>query len=309
MAREINNIDYEKRLDDDLKAFIKKIEEHSNPNAGDDLKKIRDSYSQVCSAFESGLPPKVKIQTKSIKSDKKKINCRIYKKDSRIPAQILYAHGGGFIMGGLESHNEICADICDQTGIRVTAVDYRLSPENRHPAAFEDVLDVYESLDNKLPVILVGDSAGATLVAMLSHYLKNKTNQLKGQVLIYPYLGGDMTTGTYLKHAKAPCLTTNQMIFFINCWKNKKNTSIKLPLNENDFIGLTPTIVFTASDDPLNLDGVSYVEKINSCNGKAVHYESDGLVHGYLRARHVVAKATNAFSKITDVITTLANNK
>ncbi len=309
MAREINNINYEKRLDDDLKEFIKKIEKHSDSKAGDDLKRIRDSYSQVCSAFESSLPPKVQIQTKSIKSGKKKINCRIYKKDLNTPAQILYAHGGGFIMGGLESHNEICADICDQTGLIVTAVDYRLSPENKHPAAFEDVLDVYRYLDKKVPIILVGDSAGATLMAMLSHYLKNKTNQLKGQVLIYPYLGGDMTTGTYLKHAKAPCLTTNQMIFFINCWKNEKNTSIKLPLNENDFIGLTPTIVFTASDDPLNLDGISYVEKINSFNGKALHYEGDGLVHGYLRARHVVAKATIAFSKITEAITRLANNK
>ena len=307
MAREINNIDYEKRLDDDLKDFIKKIENHSDATAGDDIKKIRDSYSKVCTAFKSALPPEVKIETKILKSNKKKISYRVYKKNARVSAQILYAHGGGFIMGGLESHNEICADICHQTDLTVTAVDYRLSPENKHPAAFEDMLDVYRFLDPKVPIILVGDSAGATLMAMLSHYLKNKTNNLRGQVLIYPYLGGDMTTGSYLKHANAPCLTTNQMIFFVNCWRSEKKTSIKLPLNESDFLGLTPTVVFTASDDPLNLDGVSYVKKIKLVNGNAVNYQNEGLVHGYLRARHIVDKARCAFSKITDAISRLAN--
>ena len=144
-------------------------------------------------------------------------------------------------------------------------------------------------------------------MAMLSHYLKNKTNHLRGQVLIYPYLGGNMTTGSYSKHANAPCLTTNQMNFYINCWSSKKKTSIKLPLNESDFLGLTPTVVFTASDDPLNSDGVTYVKKIKSVNGQAVHYQNKGLVHGYLRARHIVDKARSAFSKITDVISRLAN--
>ena len=307
MERQMNNIDYEKRLDDDLKDFIKQIEKYSDPTAGEDLKKIRDSYSNVCSAFDTGLPPDVKIETKFLKANKKKINYRVYTKNARVSAQILYAHGGGFIMGGLESHNEICADICHQTNLTVTAVDYRLSPESKHPAAFEDILDVYRFLDTKVPVILVGDSAGATLMAMLSHYLKNGTNNLRGQVLIYPYLGGNMTTGSYSKHANAPCLTTNQMIFFINCWSSKKKTSIKLPLNESDFLGLTPTVVFTASDDPLNSDGVTYVKKIKSVNGQAVHYQNEGLIHGYLRARRIVAKANRAFSKITEAITRLAN--
>ena len=77
MAREINNIDYEKRLDDDLKDFIKKIENHSDETAGDNIKKIRDSYSKVCSAFKSALPPEVKIETKILKSNEKKINYRV----------------------------------------------------------------------------------------------------------------------------------------------------------------------------------------------------------------------------------------
>ena len=77
MAREINKIDYEKRLDDDLKDFIRKIENHSDSTAGEDIKKIRNSYSKVCSAFKSALPPDVKIETKILKSNKKKIDYRI----------------------------------------------------------------------------------------------------------------------------------------------------------------------------------------------------------------------------------------
>jgi acetyl esterase len=309
MAREIKNIDYKSRLDKEVQQYVAKTQEISDENAGTDLTKIRKSYARVCDAFSVDIPSEVKITTKSFKTKEKQINYRVYEKDSKQSIQILYAHGGGFIMGGLESHNDICADICYQTGLTVTSVDYRLSPEHRHPAAFEDVRDIYQSLSKAVPIILVGDSAGGTLVSMLASHLKGSDRTLKGQVLVYPYLGGNMKAGSYREHAFAPCLTTANMEFYRNSWMSKKFNSIQFPLDETDFSNLPPTIVFTASDDPLNSDGVDYVKKIKRSNGKAIHFEGKGLVHGFMRARHSAEKARISFSKITEVITLLSQNR
>ena len=309
MERKIDDIDYNIRLDKELRQYILKVQEIADNDAGTDLTKIRTSYDRVCDTFKVDIPPEVKIKTNSFKTKEKQIYYRVYEKDSKENVQILYAHGGGFIMGGLESHNDICAEICYETGLPVTAVDYRLSPEHRHPAAFEDILDIYQSLNETTPVILVGDSAGGTLVSMLANHLKGSDRTLKGQVLIYPYLGGNMKAGSYKEHALAPCLTTSNMEFYLNSWMSKKPNSIKLPLDETNFSNLPPTIVFTASDDPLNSDGINYVRKIKLSNGKAIHLEGKGLVHGFLRARHSAEKARISFSKITEVITLLSQNR
>ena len=306
MERKIKEIDYNRRLDKDLHQYILKVQEITDNDAATDLSKIRASYDRVCDTFKVSTPPEVKIETNSFNTKEKQINFRVYEKDPKENVQILYAHGGGFIMGGLESHNDICAEICYETGLTVTAVDYRLSPEHRHPAAFEDVLDIYHSLNKKTPVILVGDSAGGTLVSMLATHLKGSDRTLKGQVLIYPYLGGNMEARSYKKHALAPCLTKSNMEFYLNSWLDKNSNPVKLPLDETDFSNLPRTVVFTASDDPLNSDGVDYVNKIKQSNGKAIHFEGKGLVHGFLRARHSAEKARISFSKITEAITLLA---
>jgi len=306
MERKIKEIDYNRRLDKDLHQYILKVQEITDNDAGTDLSKIRASYDRVCDTFKVSTPPEVKIETNSFNTKEKQINFRVYEKDPKENVQILYAHGGGFIMGGLESHNDICAEICYETGLTVTAVDYRLSPEHRHPAAFEDVLDIYQSLNKKTPVILVGDSAGGTLVSMLATHLRGSDRTLKGQVLIYPYLGGNMKAGSYKEHALAPCLTKSNMEFYLNSWLDKNSNPVKLPLDESDFSNLPRTVVFTASDDPLNSDGVDYVNKIKQSNGKAIHFEGKGLVHGFLRARHSAEKARISFSKITEAITLLA---
>ena len=90
------------------------------------------------------------------------IPVREYMPQSGNPAAlVVYLHGGGFILGGLDSHDSICAEICDSTGYGVVAVDYRLAPEHLHPAQFEDALAAFRHLAGmyKLPAILSGDSA------------------------------------------------------------------------------------------------------------------------------------------------------
>ena len=102
--------------------------------------------------------------------------CRIY--PGAAPT-VVYLHGGGFVVGGLHSHDDVCAEIRATTGLTVVAVDYRLSPEHLHPAALDDALAVIRALLG--PVVLAGDSAGGNLAAAASHVLRGPRPRLWGR--------------------------------------------------------------------------------------------------------------------------------
>jgi acetyl esterase len=302
MERKVNNNYYDFILDDEIKSFISKVQKHSTDGSSTDVARLRAEYNAVCLAFLTKNSSNVKSETKIITLSDRGIPLRQYRKNSTSQVQIMYIHGGGFIMGGLDSHDSICADLCDHTGLMVTAVDYRLSPEYAHPAAFEDVVTAYNLLDKKIPTIVVGDSAGATLTAMLVNSLKGTASKALGQVLIYPYLGGDMRSGSYITHQNAPLLTTKDMQFYLKCWMQNKINSIKLPLHEESFRNLPSTIIATSSEDPLKTDGLLYKDKLLKAAVQVHHINGEGLIHGFLRARHSSKRAKRTFLKITQAI-------
>ncbi len=143
--------------------------------------------------------------------------CRLYRSDATDgPPLLLYLHGGGFVLGGLESHDDVCAEICDGADVAVVAVAYRLAPEHPFPAAFEDCWQVLQYLGTRHAKIAVGgDSAGGNLAAALALKARDEGSpRLMGQVLIYPGLGGDMSTGSYVSQAKAPGLATSDVEYY-----------------------------------------------------------------------------------------------
>ena len=298
MEREIVKKDYSLILDSEINDFISKIRRFSSRQDYYDIVQIRKAYAKTCAAFAEKRPKDIECKNSTIKSQQKLIPIRSYTKNSKSTHQILYIHGGGFVMGDLDSHDGICADICNLTGMKVTAVNYQLAPEHRYPASLEDVKEVYLSLEKTYPTIVVGDSAGATLSAILANQLKDSDRPFKSQILIYPYLGGDMAQKSYVEHASAPGLTTKDMKFFIECWMTKKQQNRILPLRQINFNGLPPTIVFAASEDPLYSDGFEYCEKLRQSGVKTLHFKGKGLIHGFLRARNNSAKAKKIFLNI-----------
>jgi acetyl esterase len=294
-------VDYDRLIDAPTWAFIRATDACYPPDtATRTIAEQRAIYDGMCGHFARGRPPGVTALDTPIGG----VPCRTY--PGAGPAQVVYLHGGGFVVGGLHSHDDVCAEIRAATGLTVVSVDYRLSPEHAHPAAFDDVCAVIRALPG--PLVLVGDSAGGNLAAAAAHALRDA--RLRGQVLIYPGLGGDRTRGSYLTHAHAPMLTAADIDFYAGIRHGGQEPppgdATVSPLQDRDFTRLPMTLAIGAECDPLHDDAPAYAAAISAAGGQARAVTAPGLVHGYLRARASVPRVANSFALITATIAAFA---
>lgn len=308
--------DYTTLIDAETWAFIERTNTWYPPDTIDyTIAQQREIYDAMCREFFAGYPKGVTASDATVDSDGYAVPVRKYEKAGSSPAaQVVYYHGGGFILGGLDSHDDVCAEICGRTGFPVVSVDYRLSPEHVHPADFNDAMAGFAAAlaSSDLPVVLAGDSAGGNLAAAVSHATRGQTHVPIGQVLIYPGLGGDQTRGSYVTHAYAPMLTKRDLDFYRHIRTGGKEAGrdpTLAPLQDTDFSGLPPTVIVSAECDPLSDDGGAYRDAILAAGGKAVWFNEKGLVHGYLRARHTVARARQSFTRIVEAIAALGKGE
>lgn len=287
--------DYETVIDAATWGFIRATEAAYPADAvGLTTAQQRAAYDAMCAAFSAGRPVGLLVQDLAIGG----VPCRHY---AGTGATVVYFHGGGFVVGGLDSHDDICAEIAVATGFTIVSVDYRLSPEHLHPAAYDDALAVVRAIQGR--VILVGDSAGGNLAAAVA-----ATVPVLGQVLIYPGLGGDRSKGSSQTHAHAPMLTLADVDFYAGIRHGGVEVvgdPTAAPLQATTFTGLPPTVAFSAACDPLADDARDYVARINAADGRATWVNEAGLVHGYLRARHSVPRAKQSFARIVAAIAAL----
>jgi acetyl esterase len=300
--------DYQSLIDAETWAFIRQTADYYPPDAIDmTIARQREVYDRMCRAFHRGYPPGVQTTDRSFAG----VSARVYDSGAAT-VTVVYFHGGGFVVGGLHSHDDVCAEICAQTGLRVVAADYRLAPEHRHPAHFDDCRAVTRAVaDHYGPaLVLVGDSAGGALAASVCHAVRGEGLGIRGQVLIYPGLGGDRDRGSYLTHAQAPMLTRDDVLFYEQIRYDgpvPEADPTAMALRDRDFTGLPPTLVISAECDPLADDGRDYRDRILAAGGQAEWVLEPGLVHGYLRARCTVRRAADSFARVTAAIRRFAD--
>lgn len=303
--------DYQKLIDAETWAFIERTNSWYPPETtGYSIARQRDIYDRMCREFFAGYPDGVSAETTAIDTPERSVPIRIYRRTPSPAAVVLYFHGGGFILGGLDSHDDVCAELCARTGHEVVSVDYRLAPEHVHPAAFDDALAAFEWAAARYlqPILLCGDSAGGNLAAAVSHVTRGRPEKPVGQVLIYPALGDDFSGPSYSCHAEAPMLSLRDLEFYkdIRTGGQERPGDVTLaPLADPDFTRLPPTVLVTAECDPLSSDGESYRDRVVAAGGKAFWHEEAGLVHGYLRARHTVGRARASFTRIVEAVAAL----
>jgi acetyl esterase len=297
--------DYARLIDAPTWAFIRATEAAYPPDGGGPtLAGQRAAYDAMCAAMRAPRPPGLAVTDAPVAG----LPCRHY---GAGPATVAWFHGGGFVLGGLDSHDDICAELAAATGLRVVAADYRLAPEHPHPAAHDDALAVARALLAAGPVVLAGDSAGGTLAAGVAHALRGHPG-LRGQLLVYPLLGGDPDRGSYLTHAHAPMLSRAEVLAYI-ALRHGGTPPARDPtacaLHDTDFAGLPPTVIVTAACDPLSDDGRAYRDAIAAAGGRALWHDETGLVHGFLRARHRAPRAAASFARITAALSALAQGR
>lgn len=314
MARTDYPAKYSDLIDDEVWAYIDRSDAFYPPDTiGATVEQQREVYNRLCASFHAGYPDGVSADDGIIPSPEgHDIPVRRYSPEgSDARATVVYYHGGGYVVGGLESHDDVCAEICGRTGLELVAVDYRLSPENIYPACFNDALTAFRHVaaERGGPVVLCGDSAGANLSAAVSHATKGDAVKPVGQVLIYGAFGSNLDHGTYITHAEAPMITTKDTRFYkaIRTGGDKRlfEEPTCAPLNAEDFSGLPPTVLISAECDPLSGDSAEYHAALVAAGVPSHHVDEKGLVHGYLRARHMSARARDSFSRIVEAVSIL----
>ena len=294
--------DYQTLIDAPTWSFIARTNAcYPDDTASRSLAEQRCVYDKMCRVFHRGYPAGITAYDIKIAD----VPCRVYK--GKLPT-VVYLHGGGFILGGLGSHDDICAEICARTGYEVVCPDYRLAPEHVHPAAYDDTIAVARALARTGPFLLAGDSAGGGLAASAALALRGTSPPI-GAVLIYAGLGGNASQGSYLIHANAPLLSSEDVLFYGNIRHAGAQKPLSDPtasaLDETDFSALPPVFAFSAECDPLADDGRDFCARVTAAGGNATWHLEPGLVHGYLRARHTVPRAAQSFDRIINVISAL----
>lgn len=310
-------MDYQ-RLDPEVRAFIALSSE--DPATGSSLAAQRAAYDAMCARLRAPRPRSITVADSTLNAGDAPVPVRRYAPPhADFGASIVYYHGGGFVFGGLDSHDDVCAELADGLSAEVVAVDYRLAPEHPHPASFDDALAAARSVGAEgAPIILAGDSVGGNLAAGVSLALRAAPDvALLGSVLIYPSLSGGAPLGlSATEHAAAPMLTVAE-----NAWTVARHVGDADPaiLRAQDpsfaplvgldgpLEGMTPSIALAVEVDPLRDEAAAWIERLSARGVSAAFEMHGGLPHGCLRARHRSLKARGFFESICAALRRIRN--
>ncbi|QRM56060.1 alpha/beta hydrolase [Sinorhizobium sp. BG8] len=269
----------------------------------------RGWYDALCAEFDAPPPPGMHKADGLVAG---RVPVRYYR-PSVVSTQtrLLYIHGGGFVVGSLNSHDSICAEIAHAAKAELVSVDYRLAPEHVWLAAFEDCWAVLlDLLASSRPVVVIGDSAGGNLTAGIVLNARDVgAGPIAGQVLIYPALGGDLVSGSYAEMAQAPGLTTADVSYYRDVVKAPKGDVYAFPLLAKDLAGLPPSYITAAFFDPLRDDARHYATRLGAAGVPVEFREEPQMIHAWLRARHMSEGAREGFSALCAAVSRMAGTR
>ena len=226
---------------------------------------------------------------------------------------LVYYHGGGWVLGNIESHDATCRELAVNAGCLVVSVDYRLAPEHQFPAASDDcyaatkwVADHAAEIGADASQLAIGgDSAGGNLAAVVALMAKDRGGPaIVFQLLIYPVTDFNLDTASYKENAEGYLLTRQSMHWFWNHYLTTEADGSHphaSPLRAQDLAGLPPALVITAEYDPLRDEGEAYAQRLRD-GGVRVQYTCyPGMIHGFFgmtammdKAKEAVAQASGA---------------
>jgi acetyl esterase len=239
------------------------------------------------------------------------IGARVYEPSADPPATVLFYHGGGWVLGTLDDSDAVCRALAVESGARVVSVDYRLAPEHRFPAAADDCYDALvwaaENLASGTPLVVSGDSAGGNLAAVTALRARDEGGPaIALQVLVYPVVDHDFTTGSYEAYADAGLILNKpEMIWFWDHYvpdEAERSNPYASPLLAADHSGLPPAYLVIAEHDPLRDEGFAYAAKLEAAGVPVTIRHHDDQLHIFFSMVNIMESATEAVAGIAEAI-------
>ncbi len=261
--------------------------------------------------FRKNDTPIGKVEDRNISGPGGNLGVRIYTPvatSSSVLSGLVFFHGGGFVLGDLDTHDDLCRVLCNESGFRVVSVDYRLAPEHPFPAAVDDCFaatlwvaaNAAELGIDANRLAVGGDSAGGNLAAVVAQLARAKGPTIAFQLLIYPVAQiGAPDTPSMRENAKGYFLEKEGMDWFTRLYapdKDHRNDPRLSPLRCPDLSGLPPAYLITAGFDPLRDEGKAYADALDKAAVPVTYVNYPGMVHGFFSMRGFIPKAREAIA-------------
>jgi acetyl esterase/lipase len=262
---------------------------------------------ETLASMRAAPPPIQSAVDRHIAGPAGEIPLRIYRPSAPAPLPLLvYFHGGGWVLGGIKTHDGVCRELANGAGCVVVSVDYRLAPEHKFPAAAEDCYAATQwaaahaaelGADAKR-LAVGGDSAGGNLAAVVPQMARDRGGPpIIFQLLVYPATDAAFDTPSYRDNAEGYLLTTGDMRWFWNHYLNGPADAanpVASPLRAERLTGLPAALVITAEFDPLRDEGEQYAHKLEAAGVPARLTRYDGMIHGFFGMSNMMDKAKSA---------------
>lgn len=278
------------------------------------LAEARENYLKMRLAAGAGEPV-ARVEDILVPAAGMQIPVRLYQPagDGPFPL-VVYFHGGGFVIGNIETSDSLCRGLANRSGCLVASVDYPLAPEHKFPAIPEAAYaatcwlaaHAAELGASGGPIAVAGDSAGGNLAAVVALMARQRgLPAVAFQALIYPVTDCSFDTLSYRENGAAYMLKRSTMIWF---WKQYLENEadgdhpFASPLRATELAGLAPALVITAEFDPLRDEGEAYAERLRAAGVAATLHRYDGMVHGFTQLGHILEDGRASVDEIAQAL-------
>jgi acetyl esterase len=301
------------KLDQSAQALIDFTRQQNNPPLGQvSVEQSREQSNILRAQLQPDPPTLPSVEDGLIEGPEASFAYRLYRAKTGVdnaPA-VLFFHGGGFVLGDLDSHDVVCRQIGQESGCVVIAIDYRRGPEHKFPAAVDDAIYAAGWVREHATALgidgnrlaLAGDSAGANLATVVAIDMKRKgLPPVALQILLYPVADQHGDYDSKQRYGSGYLLTQSAIDFYAKQYFKTEHDKLDWrasPIRQEDLSGLPEALVITAGFDPLVDEGEAYALRLAQAGIRTTLRRFPGQVHGFVTRGRIIPEAFEAIQEV-----------